>query len=143
MPIQPTDLGSPAAVNAIVSAVQADPDINTVVVTLGGLATGLDAALKQAGRTDVKIIGQVPDDASFQSLKAGTSSMWVNYGPLYNSFALLDVVLRAIESEQAVSGLPYAVSVMTADKLPSDYEEGALIYPENYADDFAKLWQVG
>jgi ABC-type sugar transport system substrate-binding protein len=143
VPIQPTDIGSPAAVNAVVSAVQADPRINTIVVTLGGLATGLDAALRQAGRTDVKIIGQVPDDASFQSLKAGTSSMWVNYGPKYNSFALFDVVLRSIEKKAPVFGLPFAVSVMTADKLPADYKTGELVYPENYQSEFAKLWQVG
>lgn len=140
---QPTDLGSPALVNSVVSAVQADPSINYVVVTLGDLATGLDAALKAAGRDDIKIIGEVPNDASFQSLQNDTSSMWVNYGPTYNSWALFDVTLRAIQDKAAVSGLPFAVSVMTKDQLPEGYTSGELNFPEDYAAEFTKLWQVG
>ena len=143
VPVQIADLGSPAMSQTIVSALQANPKINYVAVTVGNLAAGLDAALKQAGLSDkVKIIGAVPDPSAFEALNAGTNAMWVNYSPVMNSWALLDAALRSLDAQGPVSGLPFPVSVITKAELPTDYSGGAVVYPENYQDLFGELWLV-
>jgi ABC-type sugar transport system substrate-binding protein len=67
--IQPKDLGSPAATNAMVSKLQADPSIKYAYTIIGNVAAGLTTALSQANITGVKIFGQVPDENAIKALR--------------------------------------------------------------------------
>lgn len=141
--IQPTDIGTPAGLQAIISKIQSNPSIDYVGVTLGDMVIGLSAALKQAGITDVKIFGSDPVAEGIAALKNGTNSWWVEESPQINGVALFDAGLRAIESGTTVNpnNGNFPLYVLTPKNVPSGAE--IPVAPSNYLDDFERLWHVG
>lgn len=140
--ISPQEVGTPAATNAIVSALQSDPSINYVGVATGGMAAGLSAALKQAGITGVKIFGiSAPDVNSIKALQDGSNSMWLTSTAELAGWSLVDAVVRVLDSGQALPSMAYPVGIMTTDNVPEDAKQ-VPTYPKSYEADFEKLWLV-
>jgi ABC-type sugar transport system substrate-binding protein len=138
--IQAKDIGTAAATGAVVSSLQARPDVDYLRVDIGSMATGLSVALNQAGRNNVTIFGDVPDPAAISALRAHTNAWWVNFGSGLFAYALFDAGLRALGTKQpVVDNGSFPLAVLTAQNVPS---EALPIVPANYPDLFAKLWGV-
>jgi ABC-type sugar transport system substrate-binding protein len=141
--MQPTDIGTPAALQLIVSKLQSDPSIDYVGVTLGDMVIGLSAALKQAGITGVRIFGADPVAEGIAALKNGTNSWWVEESPQINGVALFDAGLRAIESGTTANpnNGNFPLYVLTQKNVPTG--AGIPVAPPNYLKEFENLWDVG
>jgi len=140
--IQPQDLGSPAATNAIVSKLQSDPSVKYVFTIIGNVAAGLTTALDQANITGVKIFGEVPDENSIAALQEGKNAWWLTQTSQINGWMELDAVLRAIEAGAPVNTTGNPIGILTPDNVPRDTAD-VPIFPANYQDLFKALWQVG
>ena len=139
--IQPKDLGSPAATNAIVSKLQSDPSVKYVLTVIGNVAAGLNTALDQANIKDVKIFGAVPDENSIKALQDGTNAWWLTQTSQINGWMELDAVLRAIESGKPVNTTGNPIGVLTPENVPPD-AASVPIFPADYEDLFKQVWQV-
>jgi len=75
---QLTDLAGGTIPDRIVSELQRNPDIDWVLLSLGDMTTGLDAALSAAG-LDVSIGGESASTANVEGLKNGTEDAWTGF----------------------------------------------------------------
>jgi len=136
--IPSSDIGSPAATNAIVSKLQSDPSINFTFVTIGDLALGLRPALKQAG-LDAQIGGALPTPRNLSELKKGDNTFWLGAANEITAWCQVDTAARALDSGKPTTGL-VPVPLFTADNLESTDPVPA--YPTDYAEQFKSLWKV-
>jgi Periplasmic binding protein domain len=139
--IQPKDLGSPAATNAMVSKLQADPSIKYAYTIIGNVAAGLTTALSQANITGVKIFGQVPDENAIKALQDGTNAWWVTQDSTINGWMELDAALRAVESGKPVTTTENPLGVLTPENVPKG-SSTVPTYPGNFRDLFKQIWLV-
>jgi ABC-type sugar transport system substrate-binding protein len=140
--IQAADIGTPAATTAMVSTLQSNSRIKYAVPAIANLATGLPAALTQAGITGVRILGSVPDATAIKALQEGTNAMWVDQSSLIQGWTELNAALWAIETGKTVTDTGgYPLAMLThANVAPGS---GIPVYPANYAAEFETLWHVG
>ena len=136
--LQAADIGTAAGTSAITSQLQSDPSIGYVRIDIGSVASGLSAALNQAGLHSVKIFGDVPDNAAIASLRGDSASWWVNYSSPLFGYALIDAGLRAIQSRAAVPDTgAFPLALLTPGNVPS----GSLpVVPADYQQLFRQLW---
>ena len=140
--IQTSDIGTPAATTAMVSTLQSNPRIKYAVPAIANLATGLPAALTQAGITGVSILGSVPDATAIKALQQGTNAMWVDQSSLIQGWTELNAALWAIETGKTVTDTGgYPLAMLTHADVPPG--SGIPVYPANYAAEFETLWHVG
>jgi hypothetical protein len=138
-----TAIGTPALGQGIVSTLQAQTHANYLYLALGNFNSGLSAQLRAAGLQDrVKVFGAVPDTSSIQGLVQKTNSMWVNNSTTMLGWSLVDALLRAKGSGQPTSDdvLPglYAMTPQNIDGATT-----VPTYPQDYAQEWKKLWLVG
>ena len=139
--IQTQDIGTPNATNAIVSALQADPSIKYLFLTVGNLGDSLPSALSQAGLSGITVLGATPDDASIAALRAKTNYAWIDLNSDIQGWVAFDGIVRAIATGKVVTDDGnYPLWVLTQDNVPSGTT--APVYPTNYQDLFTKLWGV-
>lgn len=140
--IQTADIGTPAGTTAMISTLQANPHDNYIVVATGGQATGLSAAMRAAGITDVKVVGlTVPDVDALAALQDGSNAMWLDATAEMGAWTALDSVLRVLDTKAPVSGMSYPVAVLTEKNVPADAKV-VPTYPLDYESEFLKLWHV-
>lgn len=141
--IQTADIGSPAATNEIVSALQADPSMKWVFTPTADVADGLPAALSQANITGVKIFGGgSPDQNSIKMLQDGASSWWLEVGAPINGWLEVDAVLRAIDAHAPVTTTSAPLAILTPQNVGQDTSNPP-VYPTNYQQLFEQVWGVG
>jgi len=138
--LQNADIGTPAATNAIVSAVQADPSIKYVGMPIGAVAAGLRPAFAQAGITDVKIFGSAPAREQYAAMKKGDGSMWVASSPTMAGWVIVDAMLRVFDTGQAFPGFVQPNVMLTSDNIPKDATENTA-YPTDYQQEFRTIWK--
>jgi ABC-type sugar transport system substrate-binding protein len=141
--IQAKDLGSPAATNAIVSALQADPSIKYAYTIIGNVAAGLTTALTQANITGVKIFGEVPDNNAIKALQAGTNAWWVTQSSQINGWMELDAILRVLDTGQPVTTGANPLGVLTPQNVPQGSTSTIPTYPSNFRELWKQVWKVG
>lgn len=134
------DVGAPAATNAVVSKLQSDASRNFVFFTFGDLAVGVEPALKQAGLDDVQVGGAIPLPSNLEQLKANANAFWLGVPQGMTAYITVDTALRALESGETYVGDHYPVPVFTPDN--TEATDPIPVYPENYKEEFEKLWQV-
>jgi ABC-type sugar transport system substrate-binding protein len=134
-----SDIGSPAATNAVVSKLQSDPSINFAFFTIGDLAVGIEPALKQAG-IDAKIGGAIPVPSNLAALKKGENSFWLGVPQGMTAWINFDTALRAMDSGQPTVGDHYPVPVFTPDNIEST--DPIPVYPKDYEEQFKALWKI-
>ncbi|MGR6520282.1 sugar ABC transporter substrate-binding protein (plasmid) [Rhodococcus erythropolis] len=134
-----SDIGSPSGVNAVTSKLQADPSVSLAFFTIGDLAKGIEPALKQAG-IDVKVAGALANTSNLSSLKQGRNAFWLGVPQEMSAWITLDTALRALDSGEPTVGNHYPVPVFTQDNIATTDE--VPVYPADFKDRFAKLWQV-
>jgi ABC-type sugar transport system substrate-binding protein len=134
-------IGTPAGTNAIVSALQSSPSTKYVYTIISDVATGLPAALSQAGITGIKVFGETPDANAIESLRKGTSAWWIDQSPVLNGWTELDAALRALDSGKVIQDNGhYPLAILTPQNVGSNDNP---TYPLDYQSAFKKLWLQG
>ncbi|MCK9904891.1 substrate-binding domain-containing protein [Frankia sp. Cpl3] len=133
------DIGSPAATNTVVSALQADPSIEFAYFTLGDLAVGIGPALTQAA-VDVQVGGAIPNTQNLETLKQDENAFWLGFPQETSAWTILDTAARALDAGEPTVGNRYPVPVYTPDNIETTDEIPA--YPTDIGEQFKELWQV-
>ena len=143
---QVTDLVGGNIPNLIVSEIQRTPDINWVLLSLGDMTTGLDAALRAANLTSqVSIGGESASTANVTALKAGTEDAWTGFAAEIHGMYRIDALVRLFNGEDPTK-IDYAslpTQLLTPDnigKAPLD-SAGYYVGVPNYLDYFTNLWK--
>ena len=125
--------------NLIVSYLRAHPDVNYVALSVtDALGTGLPAALKAAGLTDVKIVGQGGDPTAFQAVAQGQILALVPFDYYAVDYQMVDALARHFAGVP-IEQTPPPRWLLTKDNLPSEYTELFPVVPD-YESKFLKLW---
>jgi ABC-type sugar transport system substrate-binding protein len=134
-----SDIGSPAATNAVVSKLQSDPSIKFAYFTIGDLAVGLGPALKQAG-IDVQIGGAIPVPQNLDATKAGENEFWLGFPQETSAWNILDTAARALDTGEPVVGNHYPVPMYTPDNI--EVTDHIPAYPQDMGEQYKELWQL-
>jgi ABC-type sugar transport system substrate-binding protein len=127
------------APNLIVSYLRSHPDVNYLALSVtDALGTGLPAALKAAGLTKVKIVGQGADPTAYQEMAQGQILALVPFDYFSVDYQMVDALARHF------AGVPIQLTppsrwLLTKDNLPSDYTKLFPVVPD-YESKFLKLW---
>jgi ABC-type sugar transport system substrate-binding protein len=142
---QVTDLVGGNIPNLIVSEIQRSPDIDWVLLSLGDMTTGLDAALRAASLTDVNIGGESASTANVAALQGGTEDAWTGFAAEIHGMYRIDALARLFGGEDPTkvdySQLP--TQLLTPDnigKAPLD-SEGYYVGVQDYSKHFEDLWK--
>ena len=105
------------------------------------LGTGLPAALKAAGLTKVKIVGQGGDPTAYQAVAQGQILGLVPFDYYNVDYQMVDALARHFAGAK-VEQSPPPLWLVTKDNLPSGYTK---IFPdvENFDSQFMQLWGKG
>jgi ABC-type sugar transport system substrate-binding protein len=125
--------------NLIVSYLRSHPDVNYVALSVtDALGTGLPAALKAAGLTKVKIVGQGGDPTAYQAVAQGQILGLVPFDYYNVDYQMVDALARHFAGAK-VQQSPPPLWLVTKDNVPSDYTK---IFPdvENFDSQFMQLW---
>jgi ABC-type sugar transport system substrate-binding protein len=127
------------ATNIIVSYLRSHPKVDYVALSVtDALGTGLPAALKAAGLTKVKIVGQGGDPTAYQAVAQGQILGLVPFDYYNVDYQMVDALARHFAGAK-VEQTPPPVWLVTKDNLPSDYTK---IFPdvENFESQFMSVW---
>ena len=127
------------ATNIIVSYLRSHPKVDYVALSVtDALGTGLPAALKAAGLTKVKIVGQGGDPTAYQAVAQGQILGLVPFDYYNVDYQMVDALARHFAGAK-VEQTPPPVWLVTKDNLPSDYTK---IFPdvEDFESQFMQLW---
>jgi ABC-type sugar transport system substrate-binding protein len=127
------------ASNIIVSYLRSHPKVNYVALSVtDALGTGLPAALKAAGLTKVKIVGQGGDPTAFQAVAQNQILGLVPFDYYDVDYQMVDALARHFAGVK-VDQTPPPRWIVTKDNLPSDYTK---MFPnvEDFQSQFMNLW---
>lgn len=123
----------------VVSYLQRNPDINYILADADGLATGLPAALKQAGLHDIKIFGVSASKVQIDELRAGAPGAWAVQPYDEWGWIIADQIARTVVDDPtdlwAKDSLTQLINADNADDVADDPS-----FPENYREQFKALW---
>jgi ribose transport system substrate-binding protein len=125
--------------NLIVSYLRSHPDVNYVALSVtDALGTGLPAALKAAGLTKVKIVGQGGDPTAFQALAQGQMLALVPFDYYAVDYQMVDALARHFAGVP-IEQTPPPRWLLTKDNLPPEYTK---LFPSvaDFESEFLKLW---
>lgn len=145
--LAPADLGSGTIPSQVVSAIQANPEIDYVYAGFTDMTTGVPEALEQAGLADkvkVTTAAATPDD--LRRFEDGSMVMATLNAQYYAYWLLMDAMLRIDQGDEIdpadYSMLPVAVADPT--NVPSDFpNDTEWLGPVGFEDKYKELWQVG
>ncbi|MDG1264685.1 MAG: substrate-binding domain-containing protein [Ilumatobacter sp.] len=135
------------APGAVVSALQADPDIDYVHFAFDGLAGGMSATLAEADLLEGrKLVGVDYNGAILQEIVDGTQQFWTTNPKEYSAWLMVDAMARhAIGQENTeeranaiLPGFIVNTPEVAEPLIPTDGWPG----PEGQAEQFAALWGV-
>ena len=124
---------------AVVSYLQSHPDVNYVLQDANFLDQGLPQALKAAGLSGVKIIGDGALAPQLDELKAGTEEAWVDVPLQVEGWMEVDAAARALVGDDAAV---YNNAEMPSYLLTQADPTAAAEVPVDYAELFKKMWHV-
>jgi ribose transport system substrate-binding protein len=125
----------------IVSYLRAHTSVKYVAMSTDSLAIGLPAALKAAGLSDIKIVGQGATATNLQYLHSGQQAVSVAF-PFYESMMMmLDAVVRHTAGAAIVPSATPPQWLLTPQNAPTSDN----IFPivTDVVAQFEKLWGVG
>lgn len=107
----------------IVSYLRSHPDVKYVALSVdGALGTGLPAALKAAGLSDISVIGEGPDETTLQYISSGQQKATVAFPYYEEMFSLVDALARQFAGVPVEQGVTIPNWIVNADNLPTDSE---------------------
>jgi ribose transport system substrate-binding protein len=134
-------VASNGVVPAVVSALQRKPDTTYVVTPQGEFTQGLQAAVKAAGLSKVKLIGINPAKFNQQDLLTGQAAAFSLLPFNIMAWRTVDVALRYSEGMTVPDGggtLPLQLLTKATVGTPAD----SIDRPTDYQAKFKKLWLV-
>ena len=139
VPQEAIGVDSPAR---IVSALQANTDINYVVSPLGDLFIGLPGALADAGLAErVKLVTHDQNPTLSAELEDGTIDAVVGFPGYEEMFQAMDTMLRFFAGEDFTAAADDFPSwIITKGKVPSTTDNYPLV--EDYQEQYKALWGV-
>jgi ribose transport system substrate-binding protein len=135
-----TDIGTNTP-NNVVSALQQDPDIDYVYFGFGDLSRGVAPAVSGAG-LEAKIVGLAPVNENFQRLMDGEEAAWASWATSLIGWGMVDGLARFFngDSMEPANDKALTFRMYTADSPPADENP---VFPVDYADLYAEMWQLG
>jgi ABC-type sugar transport system substrate-binding protein len=145
---QITDLVAGEIPARIVSEIQRNPDIDWVLLALGDMTTGLDAALRAAGLAEqVSIGGESASTANVAALQEGTEDAWTGFAAEIHGMYRIDALARIFAGDDPTGNESYSelpTQLMTPDNIgdaPLD-DEGYYVGVPDYLDHFEGIWKA-
>ena len=146
LPQQLTDIGTNTP-SSVVNAIRRNPSIKYVIFDTGSVATGVEAALKSAGLTDVVVGGESPDADAIQQMKSGGNQAWAALSIPIAGFQLMDALARHFDGDSLapVTKETPPWQILTSANIGSAAldAQGNYVGYADYEAAFAKLWNVG
>lgn len=126
----------------LVAHLQANPEINTVVLAYGDMAIGVPSAVKAAGLDDrVDILTDTPDPTVAKYISEGDVVLAATgYPGDEMAWRAIDIVLRHMQGSDLTPSTeaPLPNWVLTADTIPSATETFPLV--EDFREQYLELW---
>ncbi|PBC35536.1 sugar ABC transporter periplasmic protein [Rhodococcus sp. ACS1] len=144
------DIGT-AIPSKVVSALQQHPDTNYIVFTAGDFSLGVLPAVRAAGFTDVKLIGNSPIADNIAGLTAGDQNeAWLGVSNQVLGWRYVDAAVRALKGDAIPSPVADSpddttaaawpwIQILTKDTAPT---EDPWITPRNYRELFLTMWNL-
>jgi len=149
IPVTIEDLGGGKVPQAVASYLQENPETNYVHFAFGGLPTGVSAALKTAGITNVKLVGGDFSAPNLQEVVDGTHSAWTSNPKAEASWVMAHaMVLDSLGDTYADERLGAQLQtfiVDTPEAAKAILDGGGLQNwkgPKTQADQFKALWNI-
>ncbi|MFE4756796.1 sugar ABC transporter substrate-binding protein [Streptomyces mirabilis] len=126
----------------VVSALQQDPSINTVVFMAGYQSLGVPEALKAAGLADkVKIIVQAPSANSYADLKTGTQEAATDVDLALNAYYAVDAAARLVTGQKTPDLSDLQMHYLITGKDVTFDPKTEYFHPiPDYKEQFHKIW---
>jgi ABC-type sugar transport system substrate-binding protein len=132
-----TGLGKSATDN-IVSYLRSHPSTKYVVLsTMDPLAPGLAAAIRAAGISGVKVLGQGPGVAQFEELRGGTIAAAVPFDFATIDWMMVDAIAR-FHAKAPVQLTAPPLWLVTGDNVPDT--TGIFPIVRDYKNQFLRIW---
>lgn len=144
---QISDIGVNTPAN-VVATLQRNPAIKWAVFSNGDLAQGVSSAVKTAGLSGIKIVGEVPSQSDLAAIKSGDEDAWVGYPTAVQGWRIMDVVARYFTKAGLTfadaTDAPLPAQLITAHNVNSIVVGSDRYYigVAGYQNQFAKLWHV-
>ena len=149
IPVTIEDLGGGKVPQAVASYLQENPETNYVQFAFGGLPTGVSAALKTAGITNVKLVGGDFSAPNLQEVVDGTNSAWTSNPKAEASWIMAHAMvldsLGDTYTEERTGAALQTFIVDTPEVAKSFLDGGGLQNwkgPKTQADQFKALWNI-
>jgi ABC-type sugar transport system substrate-binding protein len=143
---QITDLVAGEIPARIVSEIQRNPNIDWILLSLGDMTTGLDAALRAAGLSEqVSIGGESASTANVEALRQGTEAQWTGFAAEIHGMYRIDALARIFNEEDLEPNNQFLpTQLLTPDNIddaPLD-EEGYYVGVPDYEAHFEEIWRA-
>ncbi|MEI8160933.1 MAG: hypothetical protein WCG65_07680 [Actinomycetes bacterium] len=149
IPVTIEDLGAGKVPQAVASYLQEHKDVNYVHFAFGGLPTGVSAALKTAGITNVKLVGGDFSAPNLQEVVDGTHSAWTSNPKAEASWVMAHAMvldsLGDTYTEERTGAELQTFIVDTPEAAKAILDGGGLQNwkgPKTQADQFKALWNI-
>jgi hypothetical protein len=149
IPVTIEDLGGGKVPQAVASYLQENTDTNYVMFAFGGLPTGVSAALKTAGITNVKLVGGDFSAPNLQEVVDGTNSAWTSNPKAEASWVMAHAMvldsLGDTYTEERTGAALQTFIVDTPEAAQAILDGGGLQNwkgPKTQADQFKALWNI-
>lgn len=126
--------------NTVVSFLRAHPTVKWVVTSADSAFAALPPALKAAGLTDIKIIGQGPASANLQNIEDGSEEMGLALGYYEESFAMMDAAARHAAGVPLVKAFAAPTLILTKANGNIATTKGPFPLITNMQAQFKALW---
>ena len=128
-------------VPSVISALQKDSSIKYVITTNGAFIDGLSAALDAAGMKDIKVAGGSATINNLAALDTGTEHAWAGEAIHMDGWIAIDIAARALlgmDIEDSGGRRTQQLFIKGNVGTPTL----SLDKPDNFRDEFKKLWGV-
>ena len=145
---QITDALDPAKASAAISNfLQANPDVNYVVVPYSINFSAVVEGIRAAGKADtVKAVTKDGDDPGIAEIIKGGAAFDAGVSLDWISYAAMDEAIRAVTGNEPTptANLGIGVHLFNADNTPADGKaEPAYIAAFDWKSEYMKLWGLG
>lgn len=130
------------ATTTIVSYLRSHSNVHYVAAATDGVTVGLPAAMKAAGISDVKIVGQGATPTNIQYLHSGQQAVDVAFPYNEVMYAMVTAAIQHGVGDPITPSVAPPVWVLTPENAPNT---SAAIFPvvQDYQKQFEALWGVG
>jgi ribose transport system substrate-binding protein len=125
--------------STVVSYLRSHPSVKYVTASTDQLTVGLPAALKAAGLTDVKMIGQGATATNLQYLHSGEQSLDVGFAYYEDLYAMVNSVVQHVVGMKVQASVAPPLWVLTPKNAPT--ATGAFPMVVNYKQEYQRLWK--